>query len=58
MKYEKLDDIDHCIVFFNQAVVFYHQRQYSDALKIIDRIYKFIEPMGKLRLQLCDPSFN
>lgn len=47
MKLEKLDDVDHCILHFNQAILLYHQQQYTAALRIMDRVYKFIEPMGK-----------
>ncbi|KAJ8926091.1 hypothetical protein NQ315_009948 [Exocentrus adspersus] len=63
IKPEKLDDIDHCISQFNQAILLYHQRQYSAAQRIMDRVYKFIEPMEEslakqvsllaIELQLC-----
>ncbi|KAJ8964599.1 hypothetical protein NQ317_017654 [Molorchus minor] len=45
IKIEKLDEIDHCVVQFNQALLLYHQKQYTDAQRIMDRVYKFIEPM-------------
>lgn len=47
MQLEKLDDVDHCVCHFNQAVLLYHQRKYTVALRIMDRVYKFIEPMGR-----------
>lgn len=50
---EKLDDVDHCILHFNQAVLFYHQQQYTSALRIMDRVYKFIEPIGNSIIFLC-----
>ncbi|KAJ8962748.1 hypothetical protein NQ318_001146 [Aromia moschata] len=63
IKVEKLDDIDHCVVQFNQAILLYHQRQYTQAQRIMDRVYKFIEPMDEslakqvsllaIELQLC-----
>ncbi|KAI4466623.1 ccr4-not transcription complex subunit 10 [Holotrichia oblita] len=63
MKLEKLDDVDHCVCHFNQAVLLYHHRQYTAALRIMDRVYKFIEPMDDnlskqvgllmIELQLC-----
>ncbi|KAG5884107.1 hypothetical protein JTB14_024147 [Gonioctena quinquepunctata] len=63
IKVEKLDDIDHCILQFNQAIILYHQRQYTAAQRIMDRVYKFIEPMDEslakqvsllaIELQLC-----
>lgn len=63
IKLERLDDIDHCIIQFNQAVLLYHQKQYTAALRIMDRVYKFIEPMDEslakqvsllvIEIQLC-----
>nr|XP_022912981.1 CCR4-NOT transcription complex subunit 10 [Onthophagus taurus] len=63
LKLEKLDDVDHCALHYNQALLLYHQRQYSAALRIMDRVYKFIEPMDDIlskqagllmiELQLC-----
>ncbi|CAG9821316.1 unnamed protein product [Phaedon cochleariae] len=63
IKSEKMDDLDHCIILFNQAVILYHQRQYTAAQRIMDRVYKFIEPMEEslakqvsllaIELQLC-----
>lgn len=47
IKIEKLDDVDHCIAYYNQAVVLYHQRQYTASQRIMEKVYKFIEPMGK-----------
>nr|XP_023025866.1 CCR4-NOT transcription complex subunit 10 [Leptinotarsa decemlineata] len=47
VKVDKLDDIDHCIIQYNQAVILYHQRQYTAAQRIMDRVYKFIEPMDE-----------
>nr|CAH7758857.1 unnamed protein product [Callosobruchus chinensis] len=60
---EKLDDLDHSIIQFNQAVLLYHQRQYTAAQRIMDKVCKFIEPMEEslakqvsllsIELQLC-----
>ncbi|CAH1971240.1 unnamed protein product [Acanthoscelides obtectus] len=60
---EKLDDVEHSIIQFNQAVILYHQKQYTAAQRIMDRVCKFIEPMEEslakqvsllaIELQLC-----
>ncbi|XP_017785231.1 PREDICTED: CCR4-NOT transcription complex subunit 10 [Nicrophorus vespilloides] len=44
---DKLDDIDHCVAYYNLAVLAYHQKHYSYALQIMDKVYKFIEPMDE-----------
>ncbi|XP_076267943.1 CCR4-NOT transcription complex subunit 10 isoform X1 [Rhynchophorus ferrugineus] len=63
IKVDKLEEIDYCIAQFNQAIILYHQRQYTAAQRIMDRVYKFIEPMEEnlakqvsllaIELQLC-----
>lgn len=44
---DKLEDIGHCIVFYNKVVLLYHRREYTAALEIIEKLYKFIEAMGE-----------
>ena len=44
---DSLDDVEHCVIYYNQAVLLYHLKQYSTALKIMHKIFTFIEPMGK-----------
>ncbi|XP_044263264.1 CCR4-NOT transcription complex subunit 10 [Tribolium madens] len=63
IRLDKLDDVDQCIVHYNQAILLYHQQQYTNAIYIMDRVYKFIEPMDDalakqvslfaVELQLC-----
>ncbi|CAG9854808.1 unnamed protein product [Phyllotreta striolata] len=63
IKSGSLDDIDHCIVQYNQAVLLYHRKQYTAAQRIMEKVYKFIEPMDEslakqvsllaIELQLC-----
>ncbi|CAH1100955.1 unnamed protein product [Psylliodes chrysocephalus] len=63
VKANKLDDIDQCIIQYNQAVLLYHQKQFTTAQRIMDKVYKFIEPMEEslakqvsllaIELQLC-----
>ena len=44
---DSLEDVEHCVIYYNQAVLLYHLKQYSAALKIMQKIFSFIEPMGK-----------
>jgi CCR4-NOT transcription complex subunit 10 len=54
---DSLEDVEHCVIYFNQAVLLYHLKQYSTALKIMQKVFSFIEPMGKKlsisRLKQC-----
>ncbi|XP_021933283.1 CCR4-NOT transcription complex subunit 10 isoform X3 [Zootermopsis nevadensis] len=60
---DSLEDVEHCVIYYNQAVLLYHLKQYSTALKIMHKIFSFIEPMEEslahcvclllLELQLC-----
>jgi len=43
---DSLDDVDQCIIYYNQAVVFYHMRKYGPALAIAEKLYTFLEPLG------------
>lgn len=43
---DTIDDIEKCVMRYNQAVLLYHTRQYSAALQIMNRLFAFIEPMG------------
>lgn len=43
---EAIDDVEKCIMRYNQAVLLYHTKQYNAALEIIKRLFAFIEPMG------------
>ncbi|XP_076379110.1 CCR4-NOT transcription complex subunit 10 [Megalopta genalis] len=40
-----IDDIQKCVMRYNQAVLLYHTKQYSAALQIMNRLFAFIEPM-------------
>lgn len=42
---ETIDDIEKCVMRYNQAVLLYHTRQYNAALQIMNRLFAFIEPM-------------
>ncbi|XP_066142548.1 CCR4-NOT transcription complex subunit 10 [Euwallacea fornicatus] len=45
IKVDKLEEIDYCIAQFNQAIILFHQKEYTSAQAVMDRVYKFIEPM-------------
>ncbi|KAL1512678.1 hypothetical protein ABEB36_002234 [Hypothenemus hampei] len=45
IKVDKLEEIDYCIAQFNQVVILFHRKEYTAAQAIMDRVYKFIEPM-------------
>lgn len=42
------DDVEKCVMRYNQAVLLYHTRQYEAALQILNRLFTFVEPMGKI----------
>uniref|UniRef100_A0A8C1MV68 CCR4-NOT transcription complex subunit 10 n=1 Tax=Cyprinus carpio TaxID=7962 RepID=A0A8C1MV68_CYPCA len=39
-----LDDVENSILNYNQAVIYYHMRQYSEAISIGEKLYQFLEP--------------
>lgn len=41
------EDVDRSVLRYNQAVIFYHSRQYQAALEIVNNLFALIEPMGK-----------
>ncbi|XP_071638998.1 CCR4-NOT transcription complex subunit 10 [Temnothorax longispinosus] len=42
---ETIDDVEKCVMRYNQAVLLYHTKQYNAALQIMTRLFAFIEPM-------------
>ena len=42
-----LDDVDQCVMYYNQAVMLYYSHQYGAALTIMDKLLQFVEPMGR-----------
>uniref|UniRef100_A0A2R5L5U8 CCR4-NOT transcription complex subunit 10 n=1 Tax=Ornithodoros turicata TaxID=34597 RepID=A0A2R5L5U8_9ACAR len=55
------DDVDHTVIFFNQAVLYYHSQQYRKAIIILDKLFQFMEPLDEsiarricfLYIELC-----
>ncbi|XP_042748469.1 CCR4-NOT transcription complex subunit 10 isoform X2 [Lagopus leucura] len=39
-----LDDVKHTVLNYNQAVILYHLRQYTEAVSVGEKLYQFIEP--------------
>ncbi|KAJ7322519.1 hypothetical protein JRQ81_018806 [Phrynocephalus forsythii] len=39
-----LDDVENSMLYYNQAVILYHLRQYTEAIVIGEKLYQFIEP--------------
>lgn len=51
---ETLDDVDNCVVLYNQSVVLFHLHQYHAAISILDKVFQFIEPLEeKLARNIC-----
>uniref|UniRef100_A0A9J7X0Y2 CCR4-NOT transcription complex subunit 10 n=1 Tax=Cyprinus carpio carpio TaxID=630221 RepID=A0A9J7X0Y2_CYPCA len=44
-----LDDVENSILYYNQAVIHYHMRQYSEAISIVEKLYQFLEPFGIIK---------
>ena len=42
---ESLEDVDHSVLYYNQAIILYHLRQYRASLNILDRLFQF-DPLG------------
>lgn len=41
-----LDDVENSMLYYNQAVILYHLRQYTEAISVGEKLYQFIEPFG------------
>uniref|UniRef100_A0A8K9XPL7 CCR4-NOT transcription complex subunit 10 n=1 Tax=Oncorhynchus mykiss TaxID=8022 RepID=A0A8K9XPL7_ONCMY len=49
-----LDDVENSLLYYNQAIIHYHMRQYSEAIAIGERLYQFLEPFEeKFALAVC-----
>ena len=44
---DTLEDTDHAILFFNHAVILYHMRQHHEAIRILEKLFQIIEPLGE-----------
>lgn len=41
-----LDDVENSFLYYNQAIIHYYMRQFSDAICIGEKLYQFLEPFG------------
>ncbi|XP_068590730.1 CCR4-NOT transcription complex subunit 10 isoform X2 [Cebidichthys violaceus] len=48
-----LDDVENSLLYYNQAIIHYHMRQYSEAIAIGERLYQFLEPFEKFAQAVC-----
>ncbi|XP_062912800.1 CCR4-NOT transcription complex subunit 10 isoform X4 [Mobula hypostoma] len=50
-----LDDVENSMLYYNQAIILYHLRQYTEAISIGEKLYQFIEPFAeeKFAQALC-----
>ncbi|XP_015190181.1 PREDICTED: CCR4-NOT transcription complex subunit 10 [Polistes dominula] len=42
---DAIDDVEKCVMRYNQAVLLYHTGQYTAALQIMNRLFAYIEPL-------------
>lgn len=43
---DALDDVENSFLYYNQAIIHYYLRQFSEAISIGERLYQFLEPFG------------
>ncbi|XP_077576985.1 CCR4-NOT transcription complex subunit 10 isoform X4 [Stigmatopora nigra] len=48
-----LDDVENSLLYYNQAILHYHMRQYSEAISIGEKLYQFLEPFEKFAQAVC-----
>ncbi|KAM4580339.1 CCR4-NOT transcription complex subunit 10 isoform 2-T2 [Odontesthes bonariensis] len=48
-----LDDVENSLLYYNQAIIYYHMRQYSEAISIGEKLYQFLEPFEKFAQAVC-----
>ncbi|KAJ8004857.1 hypothetical protein DPEC_G00140660 [Dallia pectoralis] len=48
-----LDDVENSLLYYNQAIIHYHMRQYSEAIAIGEKLYQFLEPFEKFAQVVC-----
>ncbi|KAJ7323151.1 CCR4-NOT transcription complex subunit 10 [Desmophyllum pertusum] len=51
---EEMDDIDTAYLMYNESVVYFHLRQYTKALSILERLFTIVEPLEEsLGCKIC-----
>ncbi|BFZ19332.1 hypothetical protein BsWGS_22371 [Bradybaena similaris] len=46
-----IDDADYAVVYYNKAVVLYHEKQYRAALSVLEKLFRYIEPIDETLAQ-------
>ena len=44
---KSLEEADFSVLFYNQAILYYHLRQYKAALNILEKLFQYIDPFSK-----------
>ncbi|XP_012941686.1 CCR4-NOT transcription complex subunit 10 isoform X2 [Aplysia californica] len=42
-----LDDADYAVVYYNKAVLLYHEKQHRAALSILEKLFRYVEPIDE-----------
>ncbi|XP_014663767.1 PREDICTED: CCR4-NOT transcription complex subunit 10-like isoform X2 [Priapulus caudatus] len=51
---DTLEDVDHCIIFYNYATILHNLRQYRAAITVLEKVFHFLEPLDeKLKRKVC-----
>ncbi|KAM7449598.1 CCR4-NOT transcription complex subunit 10 [Porites harrisoni] len=51
---EDIDDIDTAYLLYNESIIYFHLRQYTKALVILERLFKIVEPIEEtLGYKIC-----
>ncbi|CAG0915772.1 unnamed protein product [Notodromas monacha] len=51
---ESLEDMDNAVFYFNKALVMFHIRQYKKAIRILRKLFQYVEPLEeKLIIKVC-----
>ncbi|XP_030061906.1 CCR4-NOT transcription complex subunit 10 isoform X3 [Microcaecilia unicolor] len=50
---DSLDDVENSMLYYNQAVILYHLRQYTEVISIGEKLYQFIEPFERFAQAVC-----
>ncbi|CAI5678379.1 unnamed protein product [Oreochromis niloticus] len=48
-----LDDVENSLLYYNQAIIHYYMRQFSEAICIGEKLYQFLEPFEKFAQSVC-----
>uniref|UniRef100_A0A0B6ZK74 CCR4-NOT transcription complex subunit 10 n=1 Tax=Arion vulgaris TaxID=1028688 RepID=A0A0B6ZK74_9EUPU len=46
-----IDDADYAVVYYNKAVVLYHEKQHRAALSVLEKLFRYVEPIDEALAQ-------